>query len=152
LKRTLIIITIISIIASVSLVSLACKQVPVKDSTTAIGATAEAETMASETISAVTASSDTSSTETTVSESTAETVPSYTTSTTATSGQDSNLTQQEAIDIAMTAADGTVERVETEMEDGRLVWKVRIVSGETRTDIRIDDLTGEVIRAETKDD
>ena len=152
MKKTLIIITIIFIIASISLVSFACRQVPVKESAAATEEIKETETTASETTSAVTTSSDTTSTEANVSESTAETASSETTSTTSASSQDANLTEQEAIDIAMTVADGTVERVETEIEDGRLIWKVRIVSGGTRTDIRIDDLTGEVVRVEIKDD
>jgi uncharacterized membrane protein YkoI len=151
-KKTLIIITIISIIASISLISLACRQVPAKESASATVGKKENETTVSETTSAVTTSSDTTSTEATVSESTAETASSETTSTTSASGLDANLTQQEVIDIAMNVADGTVERVETEIEDGRLVWKVRIISGGTRTDVRIDDLTGEVVRVDTKDD
>ena len=152
MKKTLIIITIIFIIASITLISFACKQVPVKESAAATEEKGEAETTGSEITSAVTTSSDTTSKETTVSESTAETTSSETTSITSTSGQDANLTQQEAIEIAMTVADGTVERVETEIEDGRLVRKVRIESGGTRTDIRIDDLTGEVVRVDSKDD
>ena len=65
---------------------------------------------------------------------------------------DTNLTRQEAIDIAMGVAQGDIDRIETEIEDGRLVWKIRIISNGIRTDIRIDDSTGEVVRVETKED
>jgi len=68
------------------------------------------------------------------------------------STSDTNLTQEEAINIAMGVSQGDVDRIETEIEDGRLIWKIRIISNGSRTDIRIDDLTGEVIRVETKED
>ncbi len=63
-----------------------------------------------------------------------------------------NLTQEEAINIAMGVAKGDVDRIETEIEDGRLIWKIRIISDGTRTDVRIEDTTGKVIRVDTDDE
>ncbi|HJX01591.1 MAG TPA: PepSY domain-containing protein, partial [Candidatus Humimicrobiaceae bacterium] len=60
-----------------------------------------------------------------------------------------NLTQEEAVNIAMTVASGTVDEIETEVEHGELIWKIRIVSGESRTVVRIKDSTGEIVRVET---
>ncbi len=65
---------------------------------------------------------------------------------------DTNLTQEEAINIAMSVAKGDVDRIETEIEDGKLVWKIRIISDGTRTDVRIEDATGKVIRVDKDDD
>jgi len=116
------------------------------------------QTTANETTSTTTVqeanSSDTTSKEITTQETSNESTSSTTTSTTTTSttNQNSNLTQQEAIDIALTVAQGTVERVETEIEHGKLIWKVRIVSDGTRTDVRIDDATGKIVAVETKND
>jgi uncharacterized membrane protein YkoI len=50
----------------------------------------------------------------------------------------------------MTVAQGTVDRVETGIEDGIFVWKIRIISDGVRTDVRIEDATGKIIRVETK--
>jgi uncharacterized membrane protein YkoI len=99
----------------------------------------------------VTTASETTSTITTASETTSEITSTETTSTTTTTStnQDTNLTQQEAIDIAMTVAKGTVDRVETGIEEGIFVWKVRIISDGVRTDIRIEDATGKVISVKT---
>ncbi len=56
----------------------------------------------------------------------------------------------EAMSIAQGAASGTVGRVEQEMEDGRIVWNVRVTASDgTRTDVRIDAETGNVIRTRT---
>lgn len=144
------ILLVFSLAAIIFLITVSCKTVP----TETIGS----ETTATETTTAVTTSettsAETTSTETTAQESTTETTSSETTSTTTTTttNQDANLTQQQAIDIALTVAAGTVERVETEVEHGKLIWKVRIVSGGTRTDIRIDDATGKVVEVKTSDD
>jgi uncharacterized membrane protein YkoI len=70
---------------------------------------------------------------------------------TAISSTKTNLTQEEAINIAMDVAEGDVDRIETEIEEGKLVWKIRIVSNGTRTDIRIEDATGKVIKTDTND-
>jgi len=63
-----------------------------------------------------------------------------------------NLTQEEAINIALGVAKGDVDRIETEIEDGKLLWKIRIISDGTRTDVRIEDATGKVIRVDTDED
>lgn len=110
------------------------------------GSIAETSSGAS-TVSDTTAASSSSS-ETTVSGSTSESSSTQSTSTT-TNAQEAKLTQQQAIEIAMTVASGTVDRVETEIEHGKLVWKVRITSNGTRTDVRIDDETGKIIRIDT---
>ena len=99
------------------------------------------------TVSDTTAASS-SSAETTVPGSTSESSSTQTTATTS-NGQEAKLTQQQAIEIALTAASGTVDRVETEIEHGKLVWKVRLISNGTRTDVRIDDETGKIIRIDT---
>lgn len=58
----------------------------------------------------------------------------------------------EAVSIAKGVASGTVGRVEQEMEDGRIVWKVRIIAADgTRTDVRIDAETGNIVRQRTGD-
>ena len=117
-------------------ITVSCKKVTIetKETESITSETNSAETSGS--TSTVTTTSDTTSTETT-------------TSTTSTS-QDTNLTQEEAVNIAMTVANGTVDRIETEIEDGKLVWKIRIISDGVRTDVRIDDATGKIIRVETK--
>lgn len=58
----------------------------------------------------------------------------------------------EAIEIAKGLAPGTVDRVEQEIEDGKIVWKVRIFqSNGARADIRIDAETGNVTRRRLRD-
>lgn len=119
------------------------------------------ETKALETVTTGTASSTNESettstgavsTETNAQDSTTATTSADTTSATTTTIRDTKLTQQEAIDIAFTVAQGSVERIETEIEHGKLVWKVRILSGDTRTDVRIDDATGDIVEIKTSDD
>jgi len=89
----------------------------------------------------------------TVTETETETITETTTETEdTTSSTNTNLTQEEAIKIAMSVAKGDVDRIETEIEDGKLVWKIRIISDGTRTDIRIEDATGKVIRVDTDED
>lgn len=58
----------------------------------------------------------------------------------------------EAIEIAKRLAPGAVDRVEQEVEDGKIVWKIRIFqSNGTRADIRIDAETGNVTRGRFRD-
>ena len=111
------------------------------------GSAAAAEITSSSTISKET-TTKASVVETTVSETSDET-SSTQTATSTTFGRETKLTQQQAIDIAMTVASGTVDRVETEIEDGRLIWKIRIISDSVKTNVRIDDETGKVIRVDT---
>jgi len=65
---------------------------------------------------------------------------------------DAKLSREQAIEIAKTRVNGTLGRVELEIEDGRLQWNVRIVSNGTRNDIRVDDATGTITRFRTRED
>jgi uncharacterized membrane protein YgcG len=47
---------------------------------------------------------------------------------------------------------GTVTRVESEVEHGRAVWKVRIVKNGVRYDVHVDKVTGAITRSESKGD
>ena len=123
--------------------------------TTTVQQTTAASGMTTQDTSAVT-SQTTSSTSiaSTSATSQSSSAATSTTSATATTSQTSAssasvLTREEAINIALAEVSGTVDRVETEIDNGRLVWKIRIVSGNTRSDIRIDDLTGQVTRIDT---
>jgi|GEM_PF-2913790 len=60
---------------------------------------------------------------------------------------DSAISQDQAIVIAQARFAGTVGRVEQEMEDGILVWNIRITNTDgVRADISVNAGTGEIVR------
>lgn len=62
------------------------------------------------------------------------------------------INREQAIEIARGQLNGAVERVEQEVEDGILVWKVRIANDTgVRTDIQVNTNTGEIVRIKTDD-
>lgn len=64
-----------------------------------------------------------------------------------------NLTAQDAIEIALKEVPGTVEEVELEDEDGKLVFEIEIVSTDgTETEVEIDAMSGDVLEIESDDD
>ncbi|WP_053600195.1 PepSY domain-containing protein [Bacillus sp. FJAT-18017] len=62
------------------------------------------------------------------------------------------LTVEQATEIAKRAASGRIEEIETEYENGRLEYKFEFKDGSKETEVRIDALTGEVIRVKLDDD
>jgi hypothetical protein len=73
------------------------------------------------------------------------------------SPDDSSTTTAPAVpsDLAAAAAlskvgGGVVTRIESEVEHGRAVWKIRIVKDGVRYDVRVDKQTGEIVRFESK--
>ena len=149
MKRDLFkIMTVVILLAFLMVfVAISCKEKTSETTQAAASQENFAETSSTAATISDTAAASSSSTETTVPGSTSESSSTQTTATT--NGQVAKLTQQQAIEIAMTVASGTVDRVETEIEHGKLVWKVRLTINGTRTDVRIDDETGKIIRIDT---
>jgi len=58
-----------------------------------------------------------------------------------------------AVQKALQLKSGSVQRVEVELEDGIVVWKVRIMSSDgMRSDIRVADSSGDIVRVDSQDD
>jgi len=60
-----------------------------------------------------------------------------------------NIPQSQAIDIALKTVPGEVLEIETDIEDGRLVWFVSVRNNDGVHELYIDKETGEIILHET---
>jgi uncharacterized membrane protein YkoI len=150
--KTLKILLVFLIVIIFMSLSLGCFQRTNQTEKDAIIVETEEENTAIETITETTTETSIETVTETVTETETETITETSIETeTAISSTKTNLTQEEAINIAMDVAEGDVDRIETEIEEGKLVWKIRIVSNGTRTDIRIEDATGKVIKTDTND-
>jgi len=66
---------------------------------------------------------------------------------------DVNLSAQEAIDIATAEANGTVQEVELESEDGTPVYEIELAaSGGAETEVTVHANDGTVLNTETEDE
>ena len=151
--KTLKILLVFLIVIIFMSLSLGCFQRTNQPEKDAIIVDTENENTATETITETTTETPVETVTETVAETETETITETVNETEdATSSTETNLTREEAIDIAMDIATGDVDRIETEIEDGKLIWKIRIISNGTRTDVRIEDATGNVIRVDIDDD
>jgi uncharacterized membrane protein YkoI len=55
------------------------------------------------------------------------------------------ITQAEAITIALDHAPGTVTEVESGMKNGRLVYEIEIIDGNTEIEVKVDTKTGNIV-------
>ena len=62
------------------------------------------------------------------------------------------ITEEQAIEIALGKVSGRVIEVETEREDGRLLYEIAIKDGSDITEVEIDAETGEILEIEREDD
>ncbi len=62
-----------------------------------------------------------------------------------------NVDADEADAIAQALFEGTTDRIEQAIEDGVLVWKVRITADGQEANVRIDADTGEIVRYRVED-
>ena len=117
---------------------------------TAVALTSQdAGTPASPTPSALTSTEPTESTE--VTESTESTESTATTEDPPSTADVALTGRAQAIQIALASTGGgTVTEVEAEIEHGRPEWKVRVVVGGRRIDVRVDVATGTVTRFEDR--
>jgi uncharacterized membrane protein YkoI len=65
----------------------------------------------------------------------------------------SQTTLLQAIEIALKAVPGaTAYKAEPQMEKGKLIWEVEVMSGDQFKDVEIDPATGKVLEVENDDD
>ena len=68
-------------------------------------------------------------------------------------GDNAMVGRDQAVSIALArVGGGTVTNVESEWEDGRAMWKVRIVKNGVRFDVYVDKATGQVMRLRQRSD
>ncbi|WHY02140.1 PepSY domain-containing protein [Neobacillus sp. DY30] len=73
-------------------------------------------------------------------------------SSTASPSNTSSISVEEASKIAVKEVNGTITKVEKEMEHGRLEYKFEIQSDQGEVDVRVDAETGKVTRVKFDDD
>ena len=64
----------------------------------------------------------------------------------------STITESQAISIASNAAKGTVTEIELENENGKMVYSVEITEGKTETDVKVDAISGQILKVEVEDE
>lgn len=66
--------------------------------------------------------------------------------------EDTVISFDEAIDIALDQFSGEIDEIELEKEDGRLIYEIEIENGDEEAEIEIDAYTGEVLVVSIEED